>query len=245
MPGARLLELDDTGLAESIGERACSVRHALVDHPLLSWEAIAALSEALPANAVERHAASQPLLVPGARPRFGGRPSETVLDLEHSAWSLVLRNIERSPAYRQLLDASLDELEDRLPAEHGRLREREASLVLAAPLAVTPARVEVEHHLLLQVHADKQVNVGRFGSAEAERRAHDRLRVGAQRNLEQIPHDTVAFELGPGDGVYLPPVAPHWMRNGPFASISLALAFRTPPASPARFETRWPGVRPV
>jgi len=223
-PGTGLLDLEAHELARSFGERVCGVRHALADHPLLRWQAIAELADRLPTVAVERHPASQPVLRPDGSPRFGGRPSETVLDLERSAWSLVLRNIERADGYRELLDASLDELEDLLDADE-RPVAHEASLVLSAPLAVTPARVEPEHHLLLQVRAERQVNVGRFGSHEAQARAFERYRFGQRRNLEFVPHETVAFDLAGGEGVYLPPFAPHWIRTGPSASVSLSLGF--------------------
>lgn len=213
VPRARLLELD----SEALGQRMCRARHALADHPLLCPEAIAGLANRLPRTAVERHPARQPLLRPVTAPRFARRPSKTVLDLEHSSWSLELRNVERAERYRDLLDA----LEEVLGAQNG-----QASLVLSPPLAVTPARVEAEHGLLLQVRGDREVHVGRFLSGDAERRARKRFHRGAQRNLESIPHDPVAIDLDAGDGVYLPPFAPHWIRTGPSASICLSLAFR-------------------
>jgi Cupin superfamily protein len=36
------------------------------------------------------------------------------------------------------------------------------------------------------------------------------------------------FEMDPGDAVYVPPHAPHMVKNGPTASISFSITFRTP-----------------
>ena len=33
--------------------------------------------------------------------------------------------------------------------------------------------------------------------------------------------------MGPGDGVHIPPHAPHMVKNGPTFSISLSIAFYT------------------
>jgi hypothetical protein len=35
------------------------------------------------------------------------------------------------------------------------------------------------------------------------------------------------FRMAPGDGVYVYPFAPHWVRNGPTPSVSLSITFRT------------------
>jgi hypothetical protein len=34
--------------------------------------------------------------------------------------------------------------------------------------------------------------------------------------------------MNPGDAVYVPPHAPHTVKNGPTASISFSITFRTP-----------------
>lgn len=221
-----LLDLDAAELEACFGEGVCGVGHALADHPRLQSAAIAALADRLPTSAVERHAALQPLLRPLAAPRYGGRASNLVRELERSGWSLLLRNVERARPYGELLAAVLGELAELFGPLDG-----EASLILAPPLAVTPARVDAEHHLLLQISGDRELHVGRFPSPSAERRARERFRRAAHRNLESIPHDPTPIVLHAGDGVYLPPFAPHWIRTGPSASIGLALAFGDRPAA--------------
>ena len=47
------------------------------------------------------------------------------------------------------------------------------------------------------------------------------------REAETLPEDTVTFRLGPGDGLYIPPFAFHWVRGGPETSIAISCGFRT------------------
>lgn len=223
----RLLELDPSACADAIGRRECGIRHTLADHPLFSLEAIAGLADSLPSGAVERHEAQQPLLVPGGCPDLSGSPSETVRTIETNGCWLVLWNIEQVAAYRRLLDAILDEAAPFLPAREGGMGRREAFLFLSAPRAVTPVHFDPEHNFLLQIRGSKEVHVGRFPDREWERRELDRYHDGGHRNLAEIPPRSNTFRMQPGDGVYLYPWVPHWVNNGPAASISLSITFRT------------------
>ena len=47
------------------------------------------------------------------------------------------------------------------------------------------------------------------------------------RNLTSLPPDGEVFGLDPGRGVYLPSWMPHWVQNGPRASVSLSITFRS------------------
>jgi hypothetical protein len=223
----RLLGLDPDACTDAIGRREFALRHALAGHPLLSLEAIAELADTLPAGAIERHRAKQPLLVPGGCTDLLDAPSETVLTIETNGRWMVLWNIEQVAAYRQLLDAILDEAADLLPAREGRMGRREAFLFLSAPDAVTPVHFDPENNFLLQIRGTKELNVGRFPDRAWELRELDRYHDGGHRNLVEIPPRSGVFRMRPGDGVYLYPWAPHWVYNGPTASMSLSITFRT------------------
>lgn len=223
----RLLELDPGACTDAIGCREFGVRHGVADHPLLSVEALAELADSLPSPAVERHEANQPLLVPGGCPELSGPPSETVRTIETNGCWMVLWNIEQVAAYRRLLDAILDEAVPFLPPREGGMGRREAFLFLSAPHAVTPVHFDPEHNFLLQIRGSKEIHVGRFPDREWELRELDRYHDGGHRNLAEIPPHSSIFLMRPGEGVYLYPWAPHWVYNGPAASISLSITFRT------------------
>jgi hypothetical protein len=203
------------------------VRHDLVAHPWLQLERIAELADRLPAGAVERHRADLPLIMPGGAPELDGPPSETVLGIQSNGAWMVLWNIEDDPRYRALLDQCLDQVERRISLARGDMRNRQAFLFLSAPNANTPVHFDPEHNLLLQIHGIKEMNVGRFLDPGLQASELARYYGGGHRNLESMPEDVSCFRMSPGDGTYVPPFAPHFVRNGPEPSISLSITFRT------------------
>src|SRR5262249_43625057 len=64
-------------------------------------------------------------------------------------------------------------------------------------------------------------------SQEHRQRELDRYYDGGGRNLEAMPGDGSAYSLDAGKGVYVPSFMPHWVKNGPEASVSLSITFRT------------------
>jgi len=223
----RLLDLDANACLDAIGRREFGFHHALVDHPLLSLEALAELADALPAGAIERHDAKQPLLVPGGAEELSGPPSETVRNIERNGRWMVMWNLEQISPYKRLMDDVLDEALCFLPAREGTMGRRESFLFLSAPHAVTPVHFDPEHNFLLQVRGTKEVDVGRFPDRAWELRELNRYYDGGHRNLVEIPPRSSVFHLKPGDGIYLYPWAPHWVHNGPGVSISISITFRT------------------
>lgn len=203
------------------------MRHSLVDHPLLTPDAIADLADDMPSSAVELHRSDLPVLLPDGAPELRGRPSDTVRELETGGIWMVLWNIEQVSEYEMLLNDCLDEVERHVGDRHGGMRDRKAYLFLSAPGAVTPAHFDPEHNLLLQVRGTKEMTVGRFADPADQQRELDRYHGGGHRNLERVPEEATPFVLDPGDGVYVYPFAPHWVRNGEAASVSLSITFRT------------------
>lgn len=225
--GAGLLGLDPDSCRDSIGRSEFSIYHALANHPLLGLEALAELADALPPGAIERHAAEQPLLVPGGAADLSGRPSDTVRTIDTNGRWMVFWNIEQVGDYRELLDTILDEAIPYLPRREGVMGRRECFLFLSAPNSVTPVHFDPENNFLLQIRGSKRVKVGRFPDRAAELRELDRYHDGGHRNLVEIPPCSATFDMRPGDGIYLYPWAPHWVFNGPEVSVSLSITFRT------------------
>jgi cupin superfamily protein len=254
---AQLLDLDPPRFGQALGREPCAVGHALADHPLLTLEAIADLADRFDGR-IERHRADLPVVAPGGAPELEGPPSETVRGIEGNGCWMVFWYLDAQPEYRALLDACLDEAEAALPAGAGPAVQREAFLFLSAPDAVTPVHFDPEHNFLLQIRGRKEMHVMAFASAADEQRELDRYFDGGHRNLEAMPRDERTFVLDPGDGVYVPSFRPHWVRNGPRASVSLSITFRTPESRRAervhqvngrlrrlRLSPRPPGVSPA
>ena len=139
---------------------------------------------------------------------------------------MVLKNIERDPEYKRLLDDGLDEVAPHVRDSEGAMTEREGFIFLSAPGSMTPSHTDPEHNFLLQVRGSKQMNVGSFPDERTEQLALEQALGGGHRNLWE-PHDALAFALTPGDGVYVAPHAPHWVQNGGEVSVSLSITFAT------------------
>jgi hypothetical protein len=225
--GNSLLEVDAGVFAEGFARRPFAVRHSLVGHPLLTQEAIAELADCVPLRSVERHRSDLPQVMPGGAPDLDGRPSETVRGIETNGCWMVLWYLEQVPEYKALLDEVLDGAERYVANRYGGMCQRELFLFLSAPDATTPLHFDPEHNFLLQIRGAKQMNVGRFVDPSVQQWELDRYHDGGHRNLEHVPTEMTTFNMNPGAGVYVYPFAPHWVKNGPTASISLSVTFRT------------------
>ncbi len=222
-----LLELDPTLCAARIGRGPMLLQHSLDDHPLLTLEALAALADSLSVETIECLTAAQQMVSPGGQPLPLPRPSETVLDIETNGRWMVMKNIEQNPLYGRLLDELLDLVAPLLPAREGRMGVREGFMFLSAPNSVTPVHIDPEHNILLHVRGTKEFSVGKFDRRTNEQREIRRYLQGGHRNLAESPSDFNVIKLEPGDGLYVPPWRPHWVKNGPTYAISLSIAFRT------------------
>jgi hypothetical protein len=223
-----LLGIDAKALAENFSERPFAVRHRLTEHPLLSLEALAELADRLPTAAIERHRADLDLVTPGGAPELEGPPSQTVREIDTGNTWMVMWYIEQDPEYRALLDTCLDEVQPLVGTRRGGMDRRRGYIFISAPNATTPVHVDPEQNLLLQIRGRKEMNVGRFADPADHRAELERYFDGGNRNLDRMPDLERQFVMDPGDGVYVYPFAPHWVRNGPTASISLSITFRTP-----------------
>ena len=224
-----LLTLDSTGFAENFARKPVEMQHRLTSHRLLSVESIAELAEQLPADRVEHNLADLPKVVDPGEVRQSDQPvGDIARGIESNGCWMVLKNIELEPRYRALLDESLDEVVPHLRGRDAEMIEREGFIFLSAPGSMTPSHTDPEHNFLLQVRGTKRMSVGRFPDPETEQLALEQALGGGHRNVGWEPKDPVSFDLGPSDGVYVPPHAPHWVENGDQVSVSLSITFATP-----------------
>jgi ribosomal protein L16 Arg81 hydroxylase len=224
----KLLEIDPDGFEAHFARKPYAVRHNLVDHDLLTVERVAELADFLPESDVEHNLGNVDKLVPsGEAPRLDQTPGEVARGIETNGCWMVLKNVEQDPAYKALLDETLEEVSAWSDREGGQTL-REAFIFLTAPNSMTPAHVDPEHNFLLQIRGDKVMHTGAFPDAETKRLTLEAFHSGAHRNIDWEPVDHKPFPLAPGDGVYMPVAVPHWVTSGPEVSVSLSITFRTP-----------------
>lgn len=212
---------------------AAPVRHALHDHPLFALDALADLAARLPASHVEHNLGN--LAVdqrPEAIHQAALSPSEIVRTIADNGCWMVLKKVDVDPAYAALIDACLAEIAPVTAAATGEYRRREAFIFLSAPGSVTPFHMDPEHNILLQIAGSKTMTVYPAGDpAIVPQTVHEAFhRGGAHRNMRHDPAfdaKATAFAMMPGDAVYVPVKAPHWVQNGPTPSISFSITWRS------------------
>ena len=228
-----LLDFNGDEYRADFGRLPFLIKHRLAGHPAFKLESLAELGRRLPEKSVEYNAGTlAPNQDPTSTPRNGLSIEETVRRIrEHSSW-MVLKNVEQDPEYRELLDQCLDELRPATEAVEPGMNRREGFIFISSPNAVTPFHMDPEQNFLLQVAGSKSIHQwdrnDRVVISEADiERFHA---FAPHRNLpyqERFEERARVFELSPGKGLHFPSMVPHWVKNGPEASVSFSITFRT------------------
>ncbi|MBB4859732.1 mannose-6-phosphate isomerase-like protein (cupin superfamily) [Novosphingobium chloroacetimidivorans] len=205
--------------------------HSLDHHPLLEREALARLAEALPASSVEYNAADQPIGIDGKPAPTGIPIGETIRRIETSASWAVLKNVEQHAPYAALLADLLAELTPAIERRTGAMLKTQSFIFISSPGSMTPYHFDPEHNILLQVRGSKVMTQFPAGDPRyAPDRVHETYHTGGGRELqwrEELLSGGREFAIGPGEAVYVPVMAPHFVRNGPEPSVSLSITWRS------------------
>ena len=228
----KLLDIDPQAFAAGFGRASFMLRHHLAGHFLFSLERLVALSRALPADKVEYNAGDLPISVdPAKTPRNGLSPEETIRRIRECRSWLVLKNVERDPAYRVLLERCLAEVNALRGTPAPQMSDRRGFIFVSSPGAVTPYHMDPEENFLLQIRGHKTMHV--FDPADRavlSEQEIERFFSGAHRNLvfrDECQTRAQAFDLAPGRALHVPQTAPHWVQNGPEVSVSFSITFQT------------------
>ncbi len=224
------LQVDPPQFEAAFDRTPTRVSHGLAAHPLLQLEAVAGLAEGLPEASIEHNIGDLPKVVdPNAVEQSELPPGEIARTIDTNGCWMVLKNIEQDPRYDGLLNELLDGIAPMVADRDGGMSAREGFIFLSAPKSMTPSHTDPEHNFLLQVRGEKDMNVGEFPDGDTRQlELEQTFGGGGNRNIQWEPSNPQKFNLQPGDGVYVPPHAPHWVENGPEASVSLSITFQTP-----------------
>ncbi|MEO5710356.1 MAG: cupin domain-containing protein [Nocardioidaceae bacterium] len=205
------------------------MRHHLLNDARLELEHLARLAERHPGELIEQNDGGIAEVASAGDARVSALPpAEIVRTIDSNGLWMVLKNIERDPEYKRLLDVLLDEVAPIVASNEGGMMQREGFIFLSAPHATTPSHTDPEHNFLLQIRGVKEMVVGEFPDRRTRQLEIENQSSGGHRNVDWTPVRPQTFRLEPGDGVYVPPHAPHLVRNGSQPSISLSITFRTP-----------------
>ncbi len=212
-------------------EKAHILAHTLTSHPLLEIEALAGLAERLPITSVEYNRGDLPIGVDGKPGSNGLTIAETIRQVaEAESWA-VLKNIEQVPAYHDLLLGLLAEIRPEIEAATGAMLTPQGFIFVSSPGSVTPFHFDPEHNILLQIRGTKVMSQFPAGDARfVPDTAHETYHSGGPRELRWndgfLEHGR-EFPLSPGEALFVPVMAPHFVRNGPSPSVSLSITWRS------------------
>ena len=204
-----------------------------IDSPLLAREALIDLCNYLDPALVEFNPGDLPISIgPENVPKPSLSAAETIAKIgQENAW-MTLRNIEHRETYSELINKIIDCFADQICAKSGEILQREAFIFISSPGAVTPFHFDEEHNILIQIEGSKEISVYSQNDRDlASQLDLERFHSGAHRNLILNPDHINRGDIvtmAPGDGLYIPPLAPHWVRvTGDKPALSLSVTWRS------------------
>lgn len=220
-----------TFFSEAYPEQPHKLQHNLPDHPLLALDALAALGESLPESSIEYNRGDLPIGIEDKPGSNGLTIGDTIRRIhETNSWA-VLKNIEQNPAYADLLAALLAELKPAIEAKTGRMMKTQGFIFVSSPNAVTPYHFDPEHNILMQLVGTKTMVQFPAGDPTfAPDQVHETYHTGGGRELkwaDPLAAGGMEFHLEPGEALFVPVMAPHWVKVGPTPSISLSITWRS------------------
>lgn len=205
--------------------------HALGRHPLLELDALATLAEALPTASIEYNKADLPIGIDGKPDPTGIPIGQTIRRIAETGSWAALKNIEQVPAYAALLADLLAEIQPQIEAKTGRMMKTQGFIFITSPGGVTPYHFDPEHNILLQIRGSKVMTQFPAGDATyAPDEVHETYHTGGGRELQwrdELLAGGTEFPLKAGEALFVPVMAPHFVRNGPEPSVSLSITWRS------------------
>lgn len=202
-------------LAVSYPRKPGRMRHRLTTEPLLARAALAKAAYALPPQQVENRTQ-----VPSA--------GAAVFPVADGEW-LMLRNIEQLPRYRTLLRRLLAALAPVIGPATGPVYEVKGSVLICAPGTHTPFHFDAEYSILFQIAGDKVFAAYPPAPPFLDLARREAYHCAGDNLLDWQPDFAARGEqhlLSPGDALFVPYAAPHWVRAADSHTITLSVSWQ-------------------
>jgi hypothetical protein len=228
-----LLNIDGEEFKLHFPSQGFRIKHELVDTDLFQLPRLVELANDLPRTSIE-HNLGDVEISQGTSDaqRNNLTVAETIQQIEKCASWMVLKNVEQDATYKKLLQRCLAEVEPFSSPIVGDMLKIEGFIFISSPNSITPFHFDPEHNFLLQIKGQKTMSLFDRDDRELlqESSIEDRYSESMTRNLpfdDSSQHKAVEHVLLPGDGLFVPQNAPHWVKNGNKTSISFSITFRS------------------
>lgn len=213
------------------------LRHRVMEHPLLKWDALMELGKRLePLGQFRTHTnqATAGTSFNDAPSLYRNRRSATdvIAHLSDARAWMSLLNVQTDPVYRALVDEILDSVRPGIEAADPGMSYRAGWIFLASPNTVTPYHFDTEHSFILQLQGHKTLYVWDPQDLEAaDEHVRDQFHAYHDRSLlvwrEELRERAHKFRLEPGVGAYMPCTSPHLVENDDNPSLTMSFTFYT------------------
>jgi hypothetical protein len=220
-------------LAASYPALPAHLSHSLAGHPLLDIEALAGLASRMRPETLEHNAAVDlPLGISNAdTPVNGLSVHDTIAKIDECGSWVLLKSIEQDQYYASLMRDVLAEIAPLIEQVTGPMLRMEGFIFISSPHAVTPLHFDPEYNILFQARGSKTMNL--FPVADPDiigQQFFEQYFAGGPRNLpwqEEWAARANPISIVPGEAIYVPLLAPHWVRTHDQVSVSLSLTWRS------------------
>ncbi|HVR64365.1 MAG TPA: cupin-like domain-containing protein [Polyangia bacterium] len=212
------------------------LRHHLVGHPLMTPESLAELALRIDPEYVRFHEGERGIATRMSQMLSTDPTREalrrTIDNLGKRSAFVQIINIYSDPAYRALLDEVFEQVTPFLPARDRNLINRDAAAFLASPQSVTPFHLDHEQNFLCHMGGQKTFYVWDHRDRSVVSEQELEIFYGAGKLREQIYRPEMqqrahAFELQPGDCIFMPMGSPHAASTGSDVTVTFSILFNT------------------
>jgi hypothetical protein len=209
-----------------------AVKHNLADNPLFEIPRLLELQKALPQD--------RTLYYPGdvevntdrkTIPATGLTPEETIRQIRDCKSWMAVRNVELDPTYRDLVEQTLESAQPALANAAPGMARPQGWIFITSPGSISPFHFDPEHNFLLQIRGTKVIHIfdpsdrSILSEQDLERYYASGGMMGKLEYREEFQHKGFTFVMKPGDGVYIPVSAPHWVKVEDEVSVSFSITY--------------------
>ena len=227
--------LDGTSNLKNLGNEGGIFTHSLVDHPLLQMDEIRKLVKRTPKHQISFSAGKKPESADIGSSHIHHKSEHTIEyaidNMENADAFLFIDSPEKDPKFNQLFQDIKFDLDAFCQKSGYHLWEARLFLFVSSPGAITPYHLDHQHTLLAQIKGTKTLNL--WPAFNYDLTPPHELEVFCSRITrkfqmrDKLEHLRKPYKMVPGEGVYLPFLAPHSVQNNDDVSISLSMIFNT------------------
>jgi len=223
-------------IGDSLHRRPFRIAHDLHNNPLFSLPSLLDLSREIMHRPEDVYFDAGDVAIGD---KWGNIPvpqmslPEVVHRIETAGAWIIMKHVEKNPAYAAVLDEFATFVRDLVGPERARLMlNPEMLVIINSPDRLTPFHFDAEINFLVQVAGSKQAWIcdplDRSVVTEQDiERYYATADPGTYRSA--VEKSATCFTLEPGEAIHIPTHGAHWVRNGGQISISLSLNFEFPP----------------